>query len=120
MCRGDEEQREVQERKDGQDDLAVQTGGEEQHPCGEAVTLYGGQHPAALQAGHPHVVDRHVGSKRRDQLERLAARRHLADQLELGTLLDGAHDPFAIDGLVIGDHNADSLFTTRAHARNRR
>ena len=44
-----------------------------------------------------------------DLLERVTAVAGLADQLEVGPVLDRAHDPLAIERVIVGDKHADAL-----------
>ena len=51
---------------------------------------------------------------RADLLERLTAVAGLADELQVGALLDGAHDPLPVDRMVVGDQDPNA-FRLAAH-----
>ena len=66
------------------------------------------QHLGAVEPRHADVEHRDLGARARwILLERLAPVGGLADQLEVGALVDRAHDPLPVDRVVVGDQDGD-------------
>ena len=61
----------------------------------------------AVDAGHPHVHQHHVGPAPLGQLDGLAAVGGIADHVELGVALDDHPETGTNHGLVIDEHHAD-------------
>ena len=72
------------------------------------------EHLGAVEPGHADVEHGDLGAERLDLLQRLAPVGGLADQLEVGALVDRAHDPLPVDRVVVGDEDRDALLL-RAH-----
>ena len=89
--------------------LGLHERGEEEHLGGVAVALESREHLRPLEARHADVEDRDVRLQKLDLLERVTAVSGLAHELEVGAILDRAHDALAIDGVIVGDQHADAL-----------
>ena len=50
-----------------------------------------------------------VGPEVADPLERLAPVAGLADQLEVGPVVDRAHDPLPVDRVIVGDQHGHAV-----------
>ena len=75
----------------------------------QALAAHRGEHLGAVEARHADVEHRDLGAQAPDLLERLAPVARLADQLEVGAVLDRAHDPLAVDRMVVGDQHGHAF-----------
>src|SRR4051812_13919596 len=72
-----------------------------------------------VHAGHPHVEEREVGLRLRDEWQHLRAVVRLRDDLEVGRVLEGVLDSRENEGVIVGDqdaHTRESLDEVSAHA----
>ena len=90
-------------------ELGLHEGREEEHLGRVAVALERRQHLRSLEARHADVEDGDVRLQELDLLERVPPVTGLTDELEVRTILDGAHDALAIDRVIVGDQDADAL-----------
>ena len=70
----------------------------------------------SVEAGHPHVEQRHIGRQRLDHRRRPLPVRRLADEVEPVVLADQPRQRAAHRGMVIGDQDLDGL-RRRGHGR---
>ena len=65
------------------------------------------EHLGPVELRHPDVEHGHVRVQARDLVERVAAVRRLADQLEVLAVVDRADDPLPVDRVIVGDQDGN-------------
>ena len=91
-------------------------GGDQHDGHVDPVALAGGAGRRARRGGHAQVQQRHVGPVFDDEVQCGPAVAGFADDAVAAALHQGAHDAVAIDGMVVGDDDAQQPGAARRSA----